>query len=160
HRLVDDAHGVVTAVMATTGSVGDASQLPDLVQQHHSTTALKAASMTVAGDHHYGSVSNYLYCAEQGIRAHLASSSAQLEARNKIPVEEFIYEAQADRLRCPAGHYLVMHQNRPEEQAKVYLIEQAQLCAQCSLRARCTTAVQGRSVKRHLQSPLIEQLRA
>jgi len=160
HRLVDDAHGVVTAVIATTGSVGDASQLPELLQQHQSTTALKAASMTVAGDHHYGSVSNYLYCAQQGIRAHLASSSAQLEARNKIPVEQFIYEAQADRLRCPAGHYLVLHQKRPEEQLKVYLIEQAQLCAQCSLRSRCTTAPRGRSVRRHLQSPLIEQLRA
>jgi len=90
HRLVDDAHGVVTAVIATTGSVGDARQLAGLIEQHRSTTALKGGAMTVAGDHHYGSADNYLYCAEQGIGAHLAPSSAQLAARNKLPVEEFV----------------------------------------------------------------------
>ena len=160
HRMVDDAQGVITAVSATPGTVGDASQLPGLIQQHQNTTALKLDKVTVAGDQHYGSTSNYLYCDEQGIRAHLAPSSAQLEARGKLPVEDFVYEAQADRLRCPAGHYLVLHQQRPEEQLKVYLIEDAQLCAQCPLREGCTSSARGRSVTRHVQSQLLQQLRA
>jgi IS5 family transposase len=160
HRLVDDAHGVITAVIATPGSVGDAGQMPALIEQHQASTALKLGLVTVAGDHHYGSAKNYLYCAEQGIRAHMAPSSAQLKARGQVPVEDFIYEAQADRLRCPAGHYLVLHQHRPQEQVKVYLIEERQFCAQCSLRERCTGSARGRSVKRHVQSQLLEELRA
>jgi transposase len=160
HRLVDDAHGVITAVMATSGSVGDASQLPALLEQHQGTTTLKLGSVTVAGDHHYGSAANYLYCAEQGIRAHLAPTSAQLKARGKFAPQEFAYQAQADRLRCPAGHYLVLHQHRAEEQLKIYRIAEAQRCGQCPLRERCTDSPQGRTVKRHRQSEWLEQLRA
>ncbi len=159
HRMVDDAHGVITAVTATPGSVGDASQLPGLIQQHRATTALKVDCLTVAGDHHYGSADNYLYCAEQGIRAHLAPTSAQLKARDQFPVEDFIYDAHADRLRCPAGHYLVLHQHREAEQTKVYLIEEVEHCRQCPLQKDCTSAKQGRSVARHVQSQLLKQLR-
>ena len=160
HRLVDDAHGVICAVVATPGSAGDAAQLPALIEQHQATTGLKLDSVTVAGDHHYGSASNYLYCEKQGISAHLASSSAQLKARGQFAVEEFIYDVQSDRLRCPAGHHLVFHQHRTEEQVKVYLIENPQLCAQCPLRQRCTKAAEGRSVKRHVLSQLLEELKA
>jgi Transposase and inactivated derivatives len=160
HRMVDDAHGIITAVSATPGSAGDASQLQGLVEQHRATTALKMDCVTVAGDHHYGSADNYLYCAEQGIRAHLAPASAQLKARGQFRVEDFVYEAQADRLRCPAGNYLALHQHRVEEQIKVYLIEEAPLCLQCPLRGRCTSATRGRSVARHVQGDLLGQLRA
>lgn len=160
HRLVDDAHGVITAVVTTPSSVGDAGQMASLIEQHQATTGLKLAAVTVAGDHHYGSANNYLFCAKQGIRAHLAPSSAQLKARGKLPVEDFVYESQADRLRCPAGHYLELHQHRPAEQLKVYLIQNPQLCAQCSLRERCTSSKRGRSVSRHVQSQLLEELRA
>jgi len=160
HRVVDDTHGVITAVLATPASVGDASQMPGLMEQHQATTALKRGSVTVAGDHHYGSANNYLYCAQQGIRAHLAPSSAQLKARGKLPLEDFVYEADADRLRCPGGHYLVRHQHRPREQAKVYRIQDPQHCAHCVWRKRCTNSARGRSVQRHVQSPLLEELRA
>ncbi len=159
HRLVDDAKGVITAVVATASTVGDASQLPSLIEQHRSTTHQQLAGVTVAGDHHYGSASNYLFCAQEGLRAHLAPSRPHLKARGKIPLEEFVYEPQADRLRCPAGHYLVLHQNRPEVQAKSYLIEEARWCAECPLRQGCTSSVRGRSLQRHVQTELLEELR-
>ena len=160
HRMVDDAHGVITAITTTPSSVSDGSQLAGLLEQHQSTTDLKLASVTVAGDHHYGTASNYLHCAEKDIRAHMAPMSAQLKARGKIPVEQFIYEPEADRLRCPAGHYLLFHQHRAKEQLKVYLIEDARLCAQCPLRKDCTESERGRSLKRHVQSQRLDELRA
>jgi transposase len=52
HRLVDDAHGVITAVAATTSNVADGTQFPALYEQHRETTGLKPAQVTVAGDHH------------------------------------------------------------------------------------------------------------
>ncbi len=160
HRMVDDARGVITAVAATSSNVADGSQLPGLYEQHLATSGLKQAQVTVAGDHHYGTAANYLYCAQQGLRAHLADASANLEERGKLPVSQFIYEPGQDRLRCPAGHYLVLHQNRPEEHAKVYLIEDPAHCAGCALREQCTKSKRGRSIQRHVQAEVVEAARA
>jgi transposase len=158
HRIVDDAHGVITAVSVTGANVPDGSQLPSLVEQHHARTGLNLGHLTMAGDHHYGTASNYLFCAQAGIRAHLGEVSANVQERGKLPPSQFIYEPEADRLRCPAGQSLVLHQNRPEEQLKVYQIEDPAQCAQCPLREKCTQSKRGRSVRRHVQAELIAAL--
>ena len=155
HRLVDDAHGVITAVAATPSNVADGTQLPGLYEQHLGSTGLATARVTVAGDGHYGTASNYLFCAGEGLRAHLGPVSAHLEERGKLPLSQFVYEPGPDRLRCPQGHYLVCHQHRPQEQAKVYLIENAAACAQCALRERCTNSKRGRSIQRPVQAQLV-----
>jgi transposase len=159
HRLVDDAHGVITAVAATTSNVADGTQFPALYEQHRETTGLKLAEVTVAGDHHYGTANNYIFCAEQGLRAHLGEVSANVQERGKLPPSQFVYEPAQDRLRCPQGHYLVRHQDRPQEQLKVYLIEDPATCAQCALRPQCTQSKRGRSIRRHVQAPLVEAAR-
>ena len=160
HRLVDDAHGVITAVAATTANVADGTQLPALYEQHRLTSGLRPAQVAVAGDHHYGTASNYIFCAQEGLGAHLGEVSANLEERGKLPLSRFVYEPARDRLRCPQGHYLVAHQDRPEEQTKVYLIEDPAACAHCALRAQCTQSKRGRSIRRHVQAQLVEASRA
>jgi transposase len=156
HRLVDDAHGVITALAATTANVADGTQLPVLYEQHLHTTGLALAQVTVAGDHHYGTASNFVFCEESGLRAHLAPLKAPLEARGKLPLSQFVYEPQRDRLRCRAGHYLVRQQNRPQEQAIVYLIAEAAACANCALRKQCTQSKRGRSIQRPVRAELLE----
>ena len=160
HRLVDDAHGVITAVATTTANVADGTQFPALYEQHRGTTELKPAQVTVAGDHHYGTANNYIFCAQQGLRAHLGEVSANVQERGKLPPSQFVYEPAQDRLRCPQGHYLVRHQDRPEEQLQVYLIEDPGLCAHCALREQCTQSKRGRSIRRHVQAPLVAAARA
>ena len=160
HRLVDDAHGVITAVVATHSNVADGVELVPLIEQHQANTDLKRAQVTVAGDGHYGTASNYCYCMEEGIRPHLGEVKANVEERGKLPLSRFIYEPEQDRLKCPGGHYLLLHQHRPQEQAKVYLIEDAAHCAGCPLRKQCTEAKQGRSIQRHVQAELVEAARA
>jgi len=159
HRLVDDAHGVITAVAATTSNVADGTQFPALYEQHRGTTGLKLAQVTVAGDHHYGTATNYIFCAEEGLRAHLGEVSANVQERGKLPPSQFVYEPAPDRLRCPQGHYLVAHQDRPEEQLKVYLIEDPATCAHCALRQQCTQSKRGRSIRRHVQASLVAAAR-
>ena len=159
HRLVDDAHGVITALAATPSTVPDGSQLPALYEQHLSSTGLKQGRVTLAGDHHYGTASNYLYCAQAEVRAHLGDASANLEERGQLPLSRFVYEPAQDRLRCPQGHYLVFHQDRLEEQAKIYLIEDSALCGRCPLRQQCTTSKRGRSIQRHVRAELVAAAR-
>jgi transposase len=160
HRLVDDAHGVITALANTPANQADGTQLAPLYAQHVATTGLKPGQVTVAGDHHYGTADNYLYCAQTGLRAHLGEASAHLPERGKLPLSHFAYEPAQDRLRCPQGHYLVRQQERPQAQAKVYVIEEATHCAQCALRAQCTRAKHGRSILRHVQAEVLEAARA
>jgi hypothetical protein len=155
HRLVDDAHGVITAVATTRAQVADGTQLPALIEQHQANTGLKLSQVTVAGDHHYGTVANYLYCTQEGMRPHLGELSANVAGRGLFALDRFVYEPEHDRLRCPQGHYLVLHQHRPEEHAQVYLIEDPQHCAQCPLRAQCTKAKEGRSIQRQVQAEVI-----
>jgi transposase len=159
HRLVDDAQGVITAVATTTANVADGTQLPALYEQPLGTTGLKLAQVTVAGDHHYGTANNYIFCAQEGLRAHLGQVRANLEGRGQLPLSQFVYEPAQDRLRCPQGHYLGCHQDRPEEQLKVYLIEDPKACAQCALREQCTQSKRGRSIRRHVQAELVEAAR-
>jgi transposase len=160
HRTVDDAHGVITAVEGTSSTVADGTQLPSLVEQHLARTGLKLGQVTIAGDAHYGTASNYLFCAEEGIRPHLAEAKAHLKERGNLELSEFIYEPEQDRLRCPQGHYLVLHQNRPQEQAKVYLIQDPAQCAGCPLKPRCTKSARGRSIQRHVQAQEIAEAQA
>lgn len=151
HRIVDDAQGVITAVKTTTGCAGDAQQLPGLVQQHENNTGSKVSA--AIGDKHYGTAENYRYCQQQQIAAHLG----QVEANVKCyPVTAFVYEPEQDRYRCPAGHYLYYHNFKKDDQLIEYKIEQASLCANCELRARCTKSKRGRSVTRPLFSELVE----
>jgi len=53
----------------------------------------------------------------------------------------------------------VRHQDRPEEQLKVYLIEDPAACAHCALREQCTQSKRGRSIRRHMQAPLVAAAR-
>jgi transposase len=155
HRIVDDAHGVITAVAATYSTVADGTQLPGLVAQHHQQTRLPTLSPAIAGDKHYGTASNYLYCAEHGLQAHLAPASGNLKERGKLELSRFVYEPAADRYRCPQDHYLSLHQTNRVKQTKVYLIEAAETCAQCPLRKECTGSPRGRSLTLPLQAHLI-----
>jgi len=145
HRVVDDAQGVITAVETTTGCAGDAQQLPGLVEQHEMNTGSKAD--TAIGDKHYGTSENYRYCQQHQI------AKANVKC---YPVSAFVYEAEQDRYRCPAGHCLYYHNFKKDDQLIEYRIEQASLCTNCQMRAQCTKSRTGRSVTRPVFSELVE----
>jgi len=159
HRLIDDSHGVITAVELTGSQVHDGTRLAPLTQQHEQNTGIKALGVTLSGDQHYGTIENYRFCREQGIRAHMAPARAHLKERGNFPIERFTYEPWADRYRCPAAHYLTRRQNRPQEQHVVYRISQPWLCAHCSLRAQCTKGKAGRTLIRYYDQQVLDQQR-
>jgi transposase len=147
HRLVDDAQGVITAVVSTTATVADGTQLHPLHEQHQLNTALKLEHVAMAGDKHYGTADNFRYCLQTGLRAHLGEAVNGVASQGLFAPRRFVYEAARDRFLCPGGHPLVLHQHKPELNAKVYLIERAELCQACPLRSQCTRAKNGRSLQ-------------
>jgi transposase len=159
HRMVDDAHGVITAVAVTPAQVHDGTQLPAMLGQHARNTGLERADVSVAGDSHYGTVDNFRFCHQQGVGAHLAPAQAHLEEKGKFTRERFVYDPRADAYRCPAGQLLTLRKKYPQKRQMVYAIGQAQVCASCPWREKCTTAKEGRTLVRYDDQELIDPQR-
>ena len=71
HRVVDPRHEVITATKVTPGSVDDGEMLEEMVERTRGNTQRKIE--TVVADSRYGSIANYLYCHDVGIKAHIPS---------------------------------------------------------------------------------------
>ncbi|HWH70185.1 MAG TPA: transposase, partial [Candidatus Sulfotelmatobacter sp.] len=60
HRAIDDAHGVITALETTSGSIAENKKLMDLLQAHRQNVGSLPA--TVVADHKYGTAENDVAC--------------------------------------------------------------------------------------------------
>lgn len=153
HRAVDDAHGVITAVETTPGSIAENKKLPDLIQQHEAHTEKKVD--TVVGDSKYGTAENLAAGVAADIRPHLGV----LEDKQKKPAgraglyeeKDFTCDEKSDTYRCPAGPELKRRRACPRRHTVEYAPD-AGVCAACALRPHCTTAAAGRTLQRHEQA--------
>ncbi|HEX7235192.1 MAG TPA: IS1182 family transposase, partial [Nitrosospira sp.] len=158
HRTVDDAQGVITAVITTTGATGDSKQLSELLHEHEQNTG--AQPKIAVGDQHYGSAENYRLCQMQGIVTHLKATRSDLEAKGIFTHDKFDYEEGYDRFKCPAGHYLYPYNVHRGVQMLIYRIEQVEFCTQCPLKEQCTRAKTGRMISRPLFYDLVAAAKA
>lgn len=161
HRVVDDAHGVITAQVITGGSIKEDTQLFGLVEQHQWHTAV--AVEVVVADSQYGTVENFLGCADRGIHPHMADvKTTQHQAGQRTEFfggDKFIYDATSDTYRCPAGQLMKRWQRRPEKRAYQYM-PKAGTCDACALRAQCTQAKGGRRIQRFDRQAELDRARA
>jgi transposase len=138
---------IITAVTATTGVVGDEQLLARLVADHEGNTHRRV--LEVAADTKYGTVDNYRWLEERGVRAAIPFGDGNSD-RRAIPRSAFIYDAATDTYRCPDGatlrrcgrttttaaHPLIIYRPRPSD------------CAACPLKSRCCGTAKVRSVSR------------
>ena len=155
HRALDDAHGVITAVETTPGSIAENKKLPDLIAQHEQNTDKQVD--TVVGDSKYGTNQNLAACVEAGLRPHLGvleDKQKRTKAQRALYQEkDFTYNEATDTYRCPAGQELKRRRTCPRRQTIEYAPEPG-VCTACALRAQCTTAAKGRTLQRHEQAAL------
>lgn len=161
HRVVDNAHGVITAHVTTPGSVKEDTQMMRLTHKHQNNTAV--AVETIVADSQYGTVENFLNCVDQSIEPHMADlKSAQDQAKQRsqfFTEDRFVYDAATDTYRCPAGQVMRRWQKRAEKNAYQYM-PKAGTCGGCALRAQCTKAKGGRRIQRFDRQDEVEQARA
>jgi len=159
HRGVDPAHEVITATKVTTGAQDDGELLEEMIDTHQDNTHKKVA--TVVADTKYGTIENFLISHDRDIKAHIPSieESHQGSGRKKdiFPKEAFIYNADTDTYTCPAGHTLRRRNYRTQRQHYEYKAS-AKSCAHCQLRAQCTRAKQGRTLKRHIRQHELDHM--
>lgn len=150
HRAVDDAHGVITAVETTPGSIAENHKLLDLIAQHEENTEKEVT--TVVADSKYGTADNLAACVEKNIAPHLgvlADKQKSGTARaGHYDDTQFTYEAQSDIYTCPAGQSLTRRRYHERRRTWEYTAG-AGVCAACALREKCTDAKTGRTLQRH-----------
>lgn len=158
HRAVDDAHGVITAVETTPGSIAENKKLLPLMEQHQRHT--RCQLQTVVADYKYGTAENFVACHAQGVVTHLGDAQAKRGPVEGIFGPEcFTYEPAADRYICPAGQRLRRRRYIRRQRVWEYGADQA-TCAACPLRAQCTRSKGARVVSRHEAAEVLEECRA
>ena len=159
HRAIDDQKGVITAVETTPGSIAENKKLVELIEQHEANTGSKTE--TAVADHKYGTQENYVACAERGITSHMGDASAKqnhVRSQGIFPESAFLYDPASDTYRCPAGETLKPRRLHKVRRTIEYQAPTA-VCAGCVLRAQCTRANHGRTVKRHEKQALLDVAR-
>jgi transposase len=132
---VDTKHHLIVAHEVTnTGS--DRHQLSNMAKQ--ASAAMGASALQAIADRGYFSGDEILACEKVGITAFVSkpmTSGAKAEGRfNK---DDFIYDAQSDEYRCPAGSRLIWRFAR-EENGHLINRYWSSDCPRCPIKAQCT----------------------
>jgi transposase len=160
HRVVDDAHGVITAVHTTTGRINESHELMELVDQHQANTAI--AVQTIVADCKYGTIENYVACQKRKLRTHMADllgSSPGSGRRDGIyPESLFRYQPESDTFLCPDGQLMKPRRLHSVRLTWEYVTKRG-VCLKCHLRKFCTRSKTGRTMRRHRDQKLLDRAR-
>jgi len=160
HRVVDDANAVITAVETTPGTIAENKKLIDMVEQHGQNTQQSAE--VVVADHKYGTSENYVACQQRGIETHLGDvlrkQNHDHHRAGIFPDTDFQYRAEDNTYLCPAGQVMKARRVHPQKRTWEYHLPK-DVCAQCSLRKKCTRSKTGRTIQRHEHQELLDRAR-
>lgn len=153
---VDAQHHLIVAHEVT--NVGnDRGQLSTMAKQ--ARTALGSKELTVLADRGYFKGEEILACDEAGITAFVPKSlTSNNKAHGLFDKSAFIYLADKDAYRCPAGQQLI-HRYTSIEQGKKLHTYWSSGCQTCPLKVKCTPSTQ-RRVKRWEHEAVLDTMQA
>jgi transposase len=151
---VDAKHHLIVAHQVT--NVGtDRSQLSSMAKQ--ASIAMGEKDLTVVADRGYFKGEEILACEEAGITAFVAKpQTSGSKAEGRFGKQDFVYIAQDDQYRCPAGQRLIKHMTTVEEGMTLHCYW-CSVCPACPMKAQCTTGKE-RRVKRWEHEAVLEAM--
>jgi transposase len=160
HRAVDASAEIITATMIAPADRNEAHLLFALADRHQANTHRCAA--TLVADSKYGTIDNYLSAHDRGVSAHIPdlkkATDKRTQKRQIFPDTRFVYAAESDTYRCPAGETLRRKTLDKRSQRIIYRAA-ARTCGGCVLRAQCTHNQTGRTVGRHVRQGALDIMR-
>jgi transposase len=151
---VEAKHHLIVANEVTNDGV-DRSQLSSMAQQARS--AMGSKELTAVADRGYFKGEEILACEQAGITAivpkPLTSSS---KAEGRFGKQDFVYVADDDEYRCPAGQHLTKR-FATVENGMTLQVYWSSACPGCPLKAQCTTG-QERRIKRWEHEAVLEAM--
>ena len=148
HVAVDPDTEIITDTVVTPGNAGDASVAEDLIGDLLDGKDKTTDRPTVYGDAAYGTGQFLDHLADNDI-ASRCKTQPPTAPGGLYPKDRFGIDLKADTVTCPAG-VCVTIRRRPEGDGMASF---AGHCTSCPLRAECTNAQGGRSIRvgRHEQ---------
>ena len=160
---VDDKHKLIVASEVINDG-NDTGQLHKMAQA--AKEELGAKTLTALADTGYYNSAALKDCEENGIVAYVpqAKRTARLKAQGRISHEEFVYDAEANAYRCPAGNLLTPTDGRKVNtngRIEIRYTSRKADCDACPLRSRCLSAkTPTRTIQRWEHEAVLERHRA
>jgi transposase len=153
---VDTQHHLIVSHEVT--NLGhDRSQLSRMAEQARS--ALNAETLDVVADRGYYDSEEILACEKAGITVSLPKpTTSTAKADGRFDKQDFVYVAEDDVYRCPAGERLTYRYTR-EEAGKNMRRYWTSACQACPLKARCTPGTE-RRITRWEHEAVLEKVQA
>jgi transposase len=149
-----ETHLIVTHDVINAGH--DREQLSPMAKG--AKAALGRDEISVVADKGYFSGREILACHEDGITTTLARPETSGNRKKGMFVKaDFVYDADADVYRCPAGESL-RYRHTTEEDGLVVRRYWADVCKTCLVKARCTTGKE-RRIARWEHEHLVDAMR-
>jgi transposase len=151
---------IILSVLVTPGEVSENRPMLDLLFRTAFRWRLRPHHVTADGT--YGTAENIRAVEHSGIRAYLVPH----EAGGRVGYfrkSEFAYDAEKDLYICPAGETLRALGDAEDIRSRGKVVTyraKASVCAGCSLKPRCTTNKNGRSLRRSPKDEYIDLVRA
>ena len=152
--VVDTRHHLIVA-HDVTNLGNDREQLAVMAQQ--AQTAMDCQNLDVLADKGYFKGEQILACQDAGMTPFVprpATSASQAEGR--FDKHDFVYLAEENAYRCPAGEQLSWRYASIEDGMTLH-VYWADICQDCRLKAQCTTGPQ-RRIKRWEHQAVLETM--
>jgi hypothetical protein len=156
--VVDEKHGLIVN-SDVVNECNDRNQFSNQIEQANETLGNKCQN--ACADTGYANTDNLKKIDDQKINV-IVPSEEQISKTETKPFdkERFQYDSQNDCYICPEGQRLPYGHYDKEKNCNVYKISRRAICRSCKHYGVCTTAKNGRSIKRLVNEELKKRLEA
>jgi transposase/macrodomain Ter protein organizer (MatP/YcbG family) len=154
---VDAKHKLIVAE-DVTNAAGDRDQLSPMATAAQGV--LPGAAPVVVADQGYYHGAEIKACLEAGLTPLVPRPlTSANEARGLFTKDDFVYNADVDAYRCPAGE-LLTYRSTTLELGRTIKNYRTSACGRCALKPRCTRNKDGRKITRWVNEHLLEAMEA
>jgi transposase len=153
---VDAKHHLIVAHEVT--NVGhDRGQLSKMAKQASDATGIK--ELTVVADRGYFKGEEILACEQAGITPFVSKPlTSNSKAEGRFGKQDFVYQAQDDEYRCPAGQRLIRRFTSIEDGMTLHCYWTT-ACQGCAIKDKCTTGKE-RRIRRWEHEAVLDAMQA
>ncbi|MFC1996699.1 IS1182 family transposase [Chloroflexota bacterium] len=152
---VDEKHKLIVT-QDVTNAVTDRDQLSKIAIQ--AKEALGVEKLKVVADMGYSHGKEIKACEEAGLEPYVptpvTSANTKLGLYGK---EQFVYDAEKDVYRCPAGQELTYRFDTHEKGRHIRYYKTS-ACRTCTIKAKCTRNKEGRRITRWVDEHIMERM--
>ena len=154
---VDEKHKLIVT-QDVTNAVTDRDQLSKIAIQAKETLGVE--KLKVVADMGYSHGKEIKACEEAGFEPYVptpvTSANRKLGLYGK---EQFVYDAEKDVYRCPAGQELTYRFDTHEKGRHIRYYKTS-ACRTCAIKAKCTRNKEGRRITRWVDEHIMERMQA